>query len=1689
MKTFFLAVLFITNSLAQPTSAPTLNLPLDGVNIYSNIPTDFTWSSVSGATGYDIQFDNDTPNSTSINSFSLNSNAVGAHTWRVRAKNSSGFGPYSSTRSFTIVGAPSIPTLNSPSNGANINYGVSTNFTWSTTTNATTYEIQFDDNTSYTFSSSTNNYSRSFNDLNSHTWRVRAYNPAGYSSWTSDRSFIVVLPAPSLNSPGDNATVYANNPTDFTWSSVSGATGYDIQFDNDTPNSTSINSFSLNSNAVGAHTWRVRAKNSSGTGLWSATRSFTIVVLPAPSLNSPGDNATVYANNPTDFTWSSVSGATGYDIQFDNDTPNSTSINSFSLNSNAVGAHTWRVRAKNSSGTGLWSATRSFTIVVLPAPSLNSPGDNATVYANNPTDFTWSSVSGATGYDIQFDNSTLNSTSINSFSLISDVVGNHTWKVRAKNSLGYGQWSDERTFTVELLQTRMNTIEIVPSLSGDIKQEQTLIEELNQKGIDCVFLHVYEREYSDANGLHPHEFFGVDSKNGWNTNWGNINPKVNLENNNNTGIIQIAHSKNILVFAVIACFSNIHSPDDTQEKVKIRNVIKYLVENYTFDGIVLDYVRYDDNGTEEHTSVAVTSFIESVRASNICHGLPLLAFTPMRQAKQRVDLSGLDNDMNGIMDNCFDVENKNEIKVFGQSWPEMAENLDYLIPMNYCGVDPPGVLMQWAYDDEVKLREWINGTTKFLDTAIMISGNKNCKMLGTTLTCDDNEWGITNFNTIDIIYNQSRLNGVDGLFAYRWISSDEPNLSYGEQVWDAISKYSLPLPDFPIANAHIVSGSIKPNEPFTIDASDCHDLKTLGNNLKIRWDWNDDGTWTQFGTSKIASHTFTAEGLKILRLQVKDEDELTNTRLISVLVSQNNSPGVFSLKQPLNNSTVSSLTPTLTWNESSDPDVGDVLSYSLLICNNSSFSGNGLIQINNIIGTSYTIQNSLSSGSKYYWKIKVVDNHGAETWSTETNWSFLTPGHSDHSPVLSWTNESGYESDGINPNDGLTSTKFSFRVQYSDPNGDTPQSSYPKLHIKKGGAEINNSPFAMTEANTDPFIAGRIYTYDKSDLQAGNDYKYYFEAYDANGNAAVGEATNEQDGPIVTNGELFTLKYFLSKAARKCAIGDLNNDGVNELAVGYSTSDNSFVTIYKFNESTMRLDSLWSFAFGDVAGIYPIIGDANNDGQNELLVTYEKGDAGSLVLIFKNTDINSWEFINILGFSTIRTERGVEVGDVDNDGQNEIEVAEDWYGRSLYVLEYIGNNLWQNSQLAAGNDFRSVKVADLDNDGSKELLVGTGNGDWWDWRIYKWNGSNYILNFDSPTLGWVTATAGDVDNDGQNEVIVCSEHNEGMGENNLKIYKWNGSTYDIKWSWNSGLTCLGPTIGNLLSNGKNQIAVYSGTQGGEATDSRLHVFEKTIDSYQEIWTSEIFSDPYNGDCQIGNIDSDPANELVFCHPKDGVFVYGANSSNNSTFTETKQAIVGTSTNFNDAGKGDGHKVAMIFTILAGNGNVTVTQTNNILSNAPGNVCSYYYEISKDVQITTFSVNITFQYTDADVAGYNETPSYLGIAKFNSSTNSWQWLGGVIDAANNTITVSGVSSFSTFALFRRIFGDCNGDGYVDAADLQKLGDCWHNTNSGEFQNGCDARFFNYNKNTDGNGNQIIDAADLQVFGDCWHNGSK
>lgn len=98
----------------------------------------------------------------------------------------------------------------------------------------------------------------------------------------------------------------------------------------------------------------------------------------------------------------------------------------------------------------------------------------------------------------------------------------------------------------------------------------------------------------------------------------------------------------------------------------------------------------------------------------------------------------------------------------------------------------------------------------------------------------------------------------------------------------------------------------------------------------------------------------------------------------------------------------------------------------------------------------------------------------------------------DKKPSLPWTGESGYTSDGVEPDYGNFATTFTWRIQYKDLDNDA--SSYVKVHILKGGSPISGNPFNMTFVSGSP-ITGSTFTYSRT-LSQGSDYSYYFEASD-----------------------------------------------------------------------------------------------------------------------------------------------------------------------------------------------------------------------------------------------------------------------------------------------------------------------------------------------------------------------------------------------------------------------------------------------------------------------------------------------------------------------------------------------------------------------------------------------------------------
>ena len=273
---------------------------------------------------------------------------------------------------------------------------------------------------------------------------------------------------------------------------------------------------------------------------------------------------------------------------------------------------------------------------------------------------------------------------------------------------------------------------------------------------------------------------------------------------------------------------------------------------------------------------------------------------------------------------------------------------------------------------------------------------------------------------------------------------------------------------------------------------------------------------------------------------------------------------------------------------------------------------------------------------------------------------------------------------------------------------------------------------------------------------------------------------------------------FVNCDAGGMAIGDVTNDGDNEIAATWYT------TIHKFINSRYRIIGLNPYIFFNKGGSADcLIGDCDNDGENELILS-----GGSLrrqarvaeITVFKWNGVYlervaEWDDPEENGYVYM-----AGLGDVDDDGENEIVCA---YENKIMVLNWDDqNNNFIPTKIKRPNPIINtpfgIVCKDCDNDGKAEILLS-----YYDPRItiFKWNGTEYPIQFDitwpdgDPVIEGIDV--GDTDNDGLNEVVV------GAGETH--ILQWDGSTYNEEavlptFGW-MAVVC----IGDCDNDGKNEI--------------------------------------------------------------------------------------------------------------------------------------------------------------------------------------------------------------------------------------------------------------------------------------------
>jgi hypothetical protein len=428
-----------------PPAPPNLNSPANGAIITSARPT-FSWTAPASATSYRVRIDNsadclspEIETTLSTTSFiPTTSLKQGVYYWCVYARdsllNESGI---SAIRTFTL-NIQTTPANNTTTFNGN---PPRPTFAWALVTGATQYQLEIDDATDFaspvytstplsaTSSSHAIPLASPALNFGVYYWRVKVNYGTGLEAsplYFTLNIFPTQPVAPTLTNPAIGA-LFNNNPTtpNLQWNAVTSSHGtvtYTLQLSQSATFATisqeisSINATSYNVGALGNGTWYWRVRTDVGNAsypnfqsIFSTARSFVVDTIPpnTPSLTAPAANAVLTTARPT-FTWGLVMGATGYRLIVAVDSacnvpvsglgiPANLTTGSYTLTVTLIqGTYYWCVAARDAAGNFSSNATRSFNV-----SHQTMPANNTRLTNNQLPSFSWTSATGALGYELE----------------------------------------------------------------------------------------------------------------------------------------------------------------------------------------------------------------------------------------------------------------------------------------------------------------------------------------------------------------------------------------------------------------------------------------------------------------------------------------------------------------------------------------------------------------------------------------------------------------------------------------------------------------------------------------------------------------------------------------------------------------------------------------------------------------------------------------------------------------------------------------------------------------------------------------------------------------------------------------------------------------------------------------------------------------------------------------------------------------------------------------------------------------------------------------------------------------------------------------------------------------------------------------------------------------------------------------
>ena len=336
---------------------------------------------------------------------------------------------------------------------------------------------------------------------------------------------------------------------------------------------------------------------------------------------------------------------------------------------------------------------------------------------------------------------------------------------------------------------------------------------------------------------------------------------------------------------------------------------------------------------------------------------------------------------------------------------------------------------------------------------------------------------------------------------------------------------------------------------------------------------------------------------------------------------------------------------------------------------------------------------------------------------------------------------------------------------------------------------------------------------------------------------------------------------------RALKLGDIDNDGDIDLVVGLYNDKN--VSLYRNNgDGTFsNQEVLFSFYSCEVLEIKLV--DIDNNGFLDIV---SGNDNGSIVYS-KNIDGDNFTSFNYITYNA-DDGTGFDFLDINNDSYVDIVYSSNYDDNLRYSLNQSGMFLTSNDVLIGNisNPYK-VKIYDMDDDGISDIIVSTSNKLVW----YKNNNnssfsSSFLIADDISNPE--DFLIGDINNNGQLDLVIPSHKNGGGGEFNyqrkLSILDQNNDNTFNETILNFYFNAFSAVeIADLDNDGLNDIIsansglVWNKNLGNNEFSSQILIGNKIEDYYIDI--------------DLMDLDADGLLDIVATHYY-GIDIYKNNSN-------------------------------------------------------------------------------------------------------------------------------------------------------------------------------------------------------------------